>query len=345
MWSRETVRITGSDDETESLASLVGRVADTADSVSRFLVALPAGVDPTAVTSPAAALGTVGVGLPTTDNTNHAQLALIVREDLRRRGIGTALHEAAVQLARREHRRSILTYVDAAGEAAPGTDGIAARSGTGVIDGALASSVFARSLGYELEQVERCSRLALPVPDEVLGLEIDALAKAGSDYELIEYTDACPEDLLEPYARLRIGMSVDIPAAGLDYSDEIWTPDRIRREEARLMSTGRHALVVLARHRPSGDLAGYTALVRETVRPHVVAQWDTYVTAAHRGHSLGLAMKAANLRRAAANWPDAAHVSTWNAEENEHMLAINTALGFRPFSVSAAWQLRLPDLE
>lgn len=39
--------------------------------------------------------------------------------------------------------------------------------------------------------------------------------------------------------------------------------------------------------------------------------------------------------------PEVGRIGTWNAEENEHMLAINTALGFRPAGGAGEWQLHL----
>jgi len=36
--------------------------------------------------------------------------------------------------------------------------------------------------------------------------------------------------------------------------------------------------------------------------------------------------------------PERTDVYTWNADENEHMLAINVALGFEVRGLSAEWQ-------
>ncbi|HEY0700616.1 MAG TPA: GNAT family N-acetyltransferase, partial [Micromonospora sp.] len=59
----------------------------------------------------------------------------------------------------------------------------------------------------------------------------------------------------------------------------------------------------------------------------------------HRGHRLGLATKVANLRQAMAAEPAWRRMDTWNAAVNEYMLAINTALGFRPLDRWISWQL------
>ena len=67
-------------------------------------------------------------------------------------------------------------------------------------------------------------------------------------------------------------------------------------------------------------------------------QSDTLVVGAHRGNGLGMLVKLANLVRLAESSPERTVVYTWNADENEHMLAINIALGFTLRGMSAEWQ-------
>ena len=71
-------------------------------------------------------------------------------------------------------------------------------------------------------------------------------------------------------------------------------------------------------------------------------QFDTLVVGVHRGHGLGMLVKLANLVELAEVAPERAVVYTWNADENDHMLAINIALGFRRRGLEAAWQRELP---
>jgi hypothetical protein len=53
------------------------------------------------------------------------------------------------------------------------------------------------------------------------------------------------------------------------------------------------------------------------------------VVAAHRGHRLGLLLKVAmNLWLRDAQ-PQLTEISTWNAESNDHMIAVNEAIGYR----------------
>ena len=61
----------------------------------------------------------------------------------------------------------------------------------------------------------------------------------------------------------------------------------------------------------------------------------------HRGHKLGLATKAVNLRAAQALRDDLTLVTTQNAETNDYMVSINERMGFRPVEVSAEFVKRL----
>jgi hypothetical protein len=55
----------------------------------------------------------------------------------------------------------------------------------------------------------------------------------------------------------------------------------------------------------------------------------TAVVRAHRGHRLGLLIKLAMLEWLAEAEPEQRWILTGNAETNEHMIAINEALGYQ----------------
>ena len=71
----------------------------------------------------------------------------------------------------------------------------------------------------------------------------------------------------------------------------------------------------------------------------VAYQWDTIVRPDHRGHRLGLLMKIANLELLRRTISGVEIINTWNAAINEHMIAINEAVGFRAADVEWAWEL------
>ena len=89
---------------------------------------------------------------------------------------------------------------------------------------------------------------------------------------------------------------------------------------------------------PTGAVAGFTEL---SVPPQVgraVSQEDTIVLKDHRGHRLGMLMKLANLQYLEEAAPGHPSVTTFNAEENRHMLDVNEAIGFVPVGYEGSWK-------
>ena len=103
----------------------------------------------------------------------------------------------------------------------------------------------------------------------------------------------------------------------------------------------RMTLTAAVEHVPSGRLVGFTELNAPAEVERPVSQEDTLVLREHRGRRLGLLLKAENLRHLQRAKPGHASVTTYNAEENRHMLEVNEALGFRPFLYEGAWRKNL----
>ncbi|WP_458781423.1 GNAT family N-acetyltransferase [Arthrobacter sp. D3-16] len=286
-------------------------------------------------------VGTCSVTLPLRENTHTAGVDVLVAPVHRRQGLGRALLKHAEAIARERGRTSLDAYHEVPLEAANGSALLPAKSGSGGLPLDEPAVAFAVAAGYELEQVERSSRLALPVPPEHLDrLEADASAMA-AEYSISGWDDHCPEDLVQAYAELKATMSTDVPTAGLDWEREDWDVARVREEENTLIRSGIESAVTAAGHRETGHLAAYTVLNWRPGVPDSIVQQDTLVTSEHRGRRLGMLTKVANLRRAQRRWPSARSVLTWNANENQHMLAINIALGFKPAGYEGEWQKRL----
>ncbi|MHC6230159.1 GNAT family N-acetyltransferase [Arthrobacter sp. MMS24-T111] len=287
-------------------------------------------------------VGLCSVTFPLRDNTATAGIEVLVVPRWRRRGIGRALLGHVEAVAHSRGRSSLGGFheipLDASGH---GAGRLAAKSGAGHLPLDHPASAFALSAGYQLEQVERSSRLALPVAgDRLARLEAEGIARAEC-YTLTAWDDRCPEELVAAFARLKERMSTDAPTAGMDWEREDWDAARVRGDESALVRSGVQSSVAAAVHRPTGELVAYTVLTWRPEVPESLIQQDTLVSAEHRGHRLGMLVKAANLRRAQEKWPPARSVLTWNASENQHMLAINTALGFKPAGYEGEWQKRL----
>lgn len=253
---------------------------------------------------------------------DHAELELDVPAEHRRRGTGSALLAAATGAAAEAAKRTITAFAQ---EGSPGAE------------------VLAR-WGFDHRYVERRSRLLTADLDRAVleGWVKQADERAG-DYELVGWTGSCPDELLGEFAELQHVMNT-APLDDLDWPDEAFDPERARATDQWLAGSGRPLWVLAARHRPTGALAGYTAIVLHDHRPSYADQGDTGVDPAHRNRGLGRWLKAVIALRLLDEAPEVTMVDTWNAESNDAMLGINVAMGFRPHTTWGGWQAPVADL-
>ena len=248
------------------------------------------------------AVGAAVYELPLHEDLDDAYVWLFVPKPLRRRGHGRALLDAAldtVSAAGRSHIRGD-TRVDGAGAG------------------------FSDAVGARSTQIDLGNLLDVTTTDPATLRELAAPDPA---YTLVSWQDRCPDELLDHLAQLRIAMN-DAPKGDEPRDHWTWDAQRERARETRHLRWGMRTHVTAAVHRDSGELAAFTELLISE-RPTTAQQEDTAVIAAHRGHGLGIAVKAANLLRLHEHEPHIKRVLTWNAETNRHMRAVNERLGFR----------------
>ncbi|BDV30867.1 hypothetical protein Microterr_15270 [Microbacterium terricola] len=196
--------------------------------------------------------------------------------------------------------------------------------------------------GYTLEQIERNSVLDLTGGLERLErMQAEAQAFAGDDFRVVAWTMPTPDEFAEGFAYAISRMSTDVPTAGMEWTEEHWDIERVRRREARLTASGLTVSVACVQHVPSGRIAAYTELVIGAEPAAVTHQWGTLVLREFRGRRLGTLVKCANLLRWRSLAPESPRVSTFNAEENRPMLDVNEAMGFVPASVAGGWKKTL----
>ncbi len=288
-------------------------------------------------------IGTAFLRAPLAGNTHMLETEILVHPDHRRQGIGSALLAEVERRTRAMGRRLLIVGSDHPPEPpADDPEAMTPPTGSGRIRRGDPFARFAATHGLALEQAERYSVLPLPVDVALLErLRAEAQAAAGPDYRVVTWQDRCPDEWVDGLAVLETRMSTDAPSAGLEIEEDPWDAARIRAAEAMSADSGRGSLGAAALHVPSGTLAGFTEVEYPVDAPGVVFQEDTLVLREHRGHRLGMLVKAANLQELARVRPDARRVHTWNAEENAFMLRINVALGFRPAGIYGAWKKSL----
>lgn len=263
-----------------------------------------------------------------------AWLIIEVSPEFRGRGIGTALLAALEDLAAAGGRTTLQLYGLA--RELPG-ERLESPTGFGSLPLADPGVAFVSHRGFSLEQVERASRLALPVADIEHRLAA-AVERSGPDYRVHTWVDRTPERWLPDIAMLATRMSTDAPAAGMDATEEVWTVERVLAQEEAQSASPRHQLLAAVEHVPSGRLAGYTELSVPPQLHRAVGQEDTIVLKEHRGHRLGMLLKVANLAHLQREYPGRPSVVTFNAEENRHMLSVNEAVGFEAVAYEGAWK-------
>jgi GNAT superfamily N-acetyltransferase len=258
------------------------------------------------------------------DNTDKAWFHINVDVPERRRGIGRALVERLEQTAKDDGRSLILTDAKL-----PFDD-----------RESHAYRRFAEECGYELFNYEVVRDLVLPVPDEQIQEWIDEAAPRHEGYTIETFVGAVPDDLVESLCVLLGQLAVDAPTGAVDFEEEAMTAQRYAEMVATTAAMGRARYETVALT-PDRQVVAQSTLAVSLEESTKVYQWGTFVHRGHRGHKLGLATKAVNLRAVQGARGDLTLVITQNAETNDYMVSINERMGFRPIEIAAEFVKRL----
>lgn len=283
-------------------------------------------------------VGAVTVTHATAEPTS-AEFDLMVVPENWGRGIERALLSAAEREVRALGRKIVQTWTLHRPD--PGDSPLVPKTGWGRVSRTPLAQLLADD-GFTLEQVERNSAFDLQGdPGRVERMLAAALAVAGDDYRLVEWTVPTPPELRDGYAWAQSRMSTDVPSGELEIDEETWDAERVARRDARFVEGGQTVSVAAVEHVPTGTLAAFNELVIGADLTGVTHQYNTLVLKEHRGHRLGQIVKCANILRWRGIAPDSPRITTFNAEENRPMLDINEAMGFEPASYAGAWQKKL----
>jgi GNAT superfamily N-acetyltransferase len=248
----------------------------------------------------------------------HAYLEqVVVRPDHRRRGAGTALLRAVAAELAVDGRTGVEAFPAAAATVEP----------------------FAARYGF---------RAVLDVEEQLLRrAEVDwaALPRGlPAGYEFVRWTGLVPADMAAPLAEVKNAMA-DAPTGDSTAPQHQWDADRVLRDAEMIAGRGITQYTVAAVHAATGAIAAFTQVEVIEANPVRAGQGDTIAARAHRGHGLGLAVKAELHRWLRDTRPEVAEVATTNAAENTHMLAVNTRLGYRPYRVVRLYETTTAELE
>jgi len=254
------------------------------------------------------------------ENAHLRWTELVVSAQHRQKGVGRAL---------------LRRLVDAVGDQG---DDVVLMAQT--MDRIPSGSEFARRIGAEPGLDMKTNQLDLSRVDRAKVDEWAAVSPKG--YRLERVDDTVPADLVAPYIEASNGMN-DAPRGDLKMADWKLTEEQIRERESWFKQTGTEWWLLVAVHEASGEGAGFTEVTYDPKISHVIWQQGTAVIDAHRGHRLGMWMKAVMLKRILAERPKALFIRTGNANTNAQMLGINTQLGFVQAWSACLWQISIAD--
>ncbi len=272
--------------------------------------------------------GYLSLELPQDDNTDNASVDLTVAPAFRRRGVGRALHDYAVDLTRREGRKRLVGSTVEELPGGPAHDG--------------AGAAFAATTGAKAALAEVRRRLDVTALDEAAldRMLVEGWAHAAG-YTLVQWRGSVPDEYVDDVAYLDGRLIEDAPMGELEWEPEKSDADKLRAIEAAQDARGMRNYHTGVRHDASGRLVAWTLINFAATEPWHAWQQITIVEPRHRGHRLGAIVKVENLRHVLAHEPALTAVDTWNAAVNDHMIAINDAMGFRPVDTWTNWQLTL----
>jgi GNAT superfamily N-acetyltransferase len=264
-------------------------------------------------TDQGSAVGWYRLELPVRENADQAYLNIVVHPAGRRRGLGRALLQHAA--------------------------GRAAATGRTVLNGAARDGspgeAFARVAGAKpgLVEVQRVLDIGRLEQGKLAGLRGPA-KRAAAGYSLVSWVGPVPEEYIEQTAAVYNGMA-DAPRDA-EITHEAWDAQRVRERVNGLRPQyAMHDYAVAARHEDTGELAGLTEVSVDPADPGWGFQVFTVVRREHRGHRLGLLLKIAMMELLATTEPQLERIVTWNGQTNEHMIAVNEAMGYTVFGPPA----------
>ena len=199
---------------------------------------------------------------------------------------------------------------------------------------------FATAVGAKPGLPMKLNQLDLRRVDRTRVAEWSRAGPKGYRVERIDGT--VPGQFVKAFIEASEGIN-DMPRGEIAFNDWKLTEAQIRQRESFFKQAGMTWWLLLAIDDQTGEGVGFTEVEFNPLDPHAIQQEGTAVVAAHRGHGIGLWLKAVMLERILSERSDSRFIRTGNANVNKQMLAINEKLGFAYAWQTTLWQVQIAD--
>jgi GNAT superfamily N-acetyltransferase len=265
-------------------------------------------------------VGVLALEMPTRDNVHLVWAQIFVRPDHRRRGHGSVIMNEALRMVRATGRDTVWV---------------------GTADDDQDARRFVEGFGFSYASHDARRRQVLSDVDQSEVQRLWELAQtAAADYYLERLEPPIPDEVLSELIEVTAAIN-DAPMGDLTFEDEKFDLQRLRDFETALGGRGEREYRVLARCRTTGEVGGHTVVMIHPLRPSIGVQGDTAVARHHRGHRLGLLLKIDMMRWLADVEPQLKIIETWNNVDNEFMINVNEALGYRLSRIFNTYEKKL----
>jgi GNAT superfamily N-acetyltransferase len=264
-----------------------------------------------------------GVGVRNLKDTENAHIRwseIAVKPEHRRRGLGRALFGRVVESF--DGQAEDLTVISETKDRMP------------------SGEAFANAIGAKPGLPMKLNQLDLRTVDRTKIAEWARATPKGYRLERIDGT--VPDQLVKAFIEASEGIN-DMPRGDIAFNDWKLTEAQIRQRESFFRQAGMTWWLLLAIDDRTGEGVGFTEVEFNPLDPHAIQQEGTAVVAAHRGHGVGLWLKAVMLERILAERSDSRFIRTGNANVNKQMLAINEKLGFIYAWQTTLWQVPIAE--
>ncbi len=255
----------------------------------------------------------------TEDNQHLVWFEIEVLPEYREQGIAKRLLQFVCDIAQQEKRRLLMTFSDSA---------------------IPAGASFMNRLGAQTGMESSTNQLNMADLDRKLIQNWQSQAPT-KEFSLGIWEGPFPEAEIEAIAVMRSAIVNSMPRENLALEDRKITKEEIRERERSFAERQMQRRTMYAKHKASGELAGYSEIFWETAHPETLNQGDTGVYPKYRNHGLGRWLKAAMIDKVLKEIPQVKRIRTGNANSNAPMLKINYEMGFKPYKAWTTWQIEL----